>query len=33
MPSVITNSSTPTLHNVPMSEPVRRLMRELRKKG
>ena len=33
MPSVITNSSTPTLHNVPMPEPVRRLMRELRKKG
>jgi hypothetical protein len=31
MPSVITNSSTPTLKKVPMEAPIRRLMRELRK--
>jgi hypothetical protein len=33
MPSVITNSSTPTLQRVPTGKPIRRLMRELRRKG
>jgi hypothetical protein len=33
MPSVISNSSTPTLRRVPTGKPIRQLMRKLRLKG